>query len=688
MNEHLHIIFTPMIPALWLETLAGMAAMLVIIAMIRRARGALWRGTLFALLLLTLSNPSLIKDRREPLRDTALVVIDDSASTNLPPRREQIQAAADAMRQKLAQLPDLDVAVVHADGDHETDLFKTVAQKLKDIPSDRLAGIIALTDGQIHDIPSADAMPQAPFHALIAGKQGEIDRRISVVATTGYGIVGQKASVTLRVDDDPAPQSDMANVVMSFDDGHSQNLPLPVGKDVTIDIPVLHAGANPVAFEVAELPGELTAVNNAALVTLSGVRDRLRVLLVSGAPSIGGRQWLNLLKSDPSVDLIHFTILRSPFKDSSIPAREMSLIAFPAHEIFETKLHKFDLVVFDGFSNRLLVPDNYLTNIANYVETGGALLISNATGIEAAELGHSPLSQILPAQSEGAAMTGTFVPALNDVGQRHPVTGTLTRLQPRDSWSPWYRQIDGQIGGMDSETLMTGLNGKPLLVLAHVGEGRVAQFLSNQFWLWSRHYPNGGPETEMLRRAAHWLMKEPELDETALRAAAERASDGWILRIAKRSLHDNTANVTVTGPNNQPVQATLGMDNATNLLRGIAPAPMPGLYHVRDGVHDVMLMAGGAGEMEYTAMAATDKILAPVIKASGGSAHWLQDFPEGPELRRTDKNDRQSGSDWIGLRRNGQYKITGSDAYPLWPAWAVLAVLLTVAMLGWRREGK
>ena len=413
---------------------------------------------------------------------------------------------------------------------------------------------------------------------------------------------------------------------------------------------------------------------------------RLRVLLVSGAPHIGGRTWRNLLKADPAVDLVHFTILRTPDKNPFAPNSEMALIAFPTRELFEVKLKNFDLVIFDRFSNRSLMPDAYLENIAHYVEQGGALLISNATDEDTDALSASPLAHLLPAESTGHLLTGAFVPDLTEAGKRHPVTATLANERPRSDWGPWFRQIDAHV--RSGEILMTGINGAPLLILDHVGQGRVAQFLSDQFWLWGRGYQKGGPQPELLRRVAHWLVQEPELDETALRAHANSVDGTWQLTISKRSLHDDQSVVNVTDPNEQTSQVTLRPSSDAGVLSATFPTSNPGLYRIKDGDKELMTIVGATDAPEFGDMRATEDILAPTVQSTGGSVFWLEDHPDGPSLKRTDADAAQKGWNWIGLRRNGQYRVTGSEAYPLWPAWAALATLLTILLWGWRREGK
>jgi uncharacterized membrane protein len=683
---HLSILFAPLLPLPYLIGLAVVALAVAGFAFYRHARGALGRAALSILLLLALANPSLVGEKREMLKDTALLVIDDSASMKLGERTTQVTHALEAIQKKLSGFADLDSDVLHVTGEDETDLFHAVEQKLATLPTGRIAGVIALTDGEVHDAPGS--LLSVPFHALIAGKKDEVDRRIVIKSAPAYGIVGQSVRLTLRVEDEPHTQSDKAHVTLTQDDGTVRELGVPVGQDVPIDLDLAHAGANIAAFEVEPLPGELTPLNNVATVTINGIRDRLRVLLVSGEPQIAGRSWRNLLKADPAVDLIHFTILRSPFKDNSVPNTQLSLIAFPAQEIFDTKLKSFDLVIFDGFNGRTLIPDSYLANIARYVEQGGALLVADATGEQAAELSQSPLARILPTASNGEVLTGSFVPALTDLGHRHPVTMSLPQTMPPATWAPWYRQVDAHVTNDDSATVLTGINQKPLLVLARVGQGRVAQFLSNQFWLWARAYPQGGPQTELLRRTAHWLVHEPELDETALRAHAERSGDEWKIDVARQSLKDTTANVMVTGPDNQPVQVRLATGDEPGILRGTMAVKQGGLYHVKDDTHDVMVLAGVPNALEFGAMVATDEKVKPIASASGGAVSWLADHADGPEIRRTATDGAQSGWGWIGLKKNGQYRITGSDIYPLWPAWLALIVCVLAAMLVWRREGR
>lgn len=684
MSDHLHILFAPLITTDWLQLFGFIALAATAFALYRRVPGALWRGIALALLLLALANPSVIAEQREPLKDTALLVIDDSASMQIGDRAAQSAKAVDAITKKLDSFPDLTFEILHVKGAEETDLFHAVERKLSTLPHDRLAGVIAITDGQIHD--KSEILLATPLHALIAGHKDEFDRRLIIKEAPAYGLVGKTISLTVRIEDEPKNQSDTAELSLMLDKGDSQTITVPVGKDVPLDVPVDHPGQNLFVLSTPAVPNELTSINNTATASINGIRDRLRVLLVSGQPHIGGRTWRNFLKADPAVDLVHFTILRSPMKMDSTPNTEMALIAFPVHELFFTKLKSFDLIILDRFRQQSLVPDEYLENIAKYVENGGALLVSSATEEGIPPLTLSPLARILPTEPTGKLLTGNFVPDLTEAGQRHPVTSSLPQITSRDKWGPWFRQLGSHAS--KGEVLMSGLQDQPLLVLNHVGQGRVAQFLSDQFWLWARDFQGGGPQAELLRRIAHWLVQEPELDETALRAHGEATDDGWQLIINKQSLHDASAVVTVTNPQTQISQVTLEVSKQPGILTATMPVPQTGLYHIKNEDQDINVMVGSNNAPEFGEMRANDEKLKPVTSTSRGSIHWLDDNTDGPEIKRVGANSATSGWNWIGLKQNGQYRITGSKAYPLLPAWVLITILLAAALRAWRREGK
>ena len=685
--------FAPLLPWPLLGLLALAAAVICGLGLWRRARGILWRSAMLALALLALANPVVIREQRDPLDDIALLLVDRSPSQTVGERPEQLDQALGALRAELGQIDGLEVveASTAGDGKGGTRLFETLNHSLLEIDRARLSGVLMLSDGQIHDVP-ASLEPlgiDAPLHLLLTGAPGEHDRRLLVEQVPNYAMVGDEGTITLRVDDLPAAAAGAPVTVTLRQDGEvRQRLTMPTGVARDVPFQLTRAGQTVLEIEAAPAEGEVTTLNNRQVFFVNGVRDRLRVLLVSGQPYEGLRVWRNLLKADPAVDLVHFTILRPPEKQDGTPIRELALIAFPSRELFEVKLSEFDLVIFDRYSRRGLMPLAYLDNVARYVEEGGGLLeVAGPEFAHPLSLYRTPLARVLPARPSGVVYDRGFTPTLTELGQRHPVTADLTERGPDDaedddqpSWGRWFRQVDVEVNG--SQVLMSGAAERPLLVLDRIGEGRVAQLLSDHAWLWARGVEGGGPQGLLLRRLVHWLMQEPELEEEALRA--EPVGDA--LAIERRSLEPQPETVTVTAPSGRTTEVTLE-PSAQGLAQATVPAEEAGLYRIADEDLTTYVAVRPIGAEELADMRATPERMAPLVEASGGAINWLTDGG-APALRRVAQGRALSGRDWIGLQRNDRYLVTGASQLPLLPA--VLALMLLLGTLGfaWYREGR
>jgi len=681
--------FAPVIPFEILVALGVIAALITLYALYMRARGAWARGLAFAILLFALAGPLLVKEQHAPLSDVAVIVTDRSQSMTLGGRARQAEAARAQVKRLLAQQPGLVVretsVTTTATGENNgTQAFAAINAALADVPQSRVAGAILITDGQVHDAPSPETMNlHAPLQVLIAGKKGERDRKLTVESAARFAIVGQWAVMRLKIDDLGGSGETSAVLDIHIDGKPFGSRLVPVGKDTDIRVPISHEGENLVELSAAPGPAELTLQNNRAVVTVSGVRDRLRVLLVSGEPHAGERVWRNLLKADPSVDLVHFTILRPPDKQDATPINELSLIAFPSRELFQEKLRSFDLVVFDRYSERGVLPLVYFQNLASYVQDGGALLVSSGPEFAGPEsIYRTPLSQVLPVQPTGQILTQAFKPALTQDGMAHPVTRELAgRNQDKTppTWGHWFRIIGGnKIAG---QTVMAGQDGRPLLVLDRVGKGRVAELMSDQTWLWARGFEGGGPQAELLRRLAHWLMKEPELEAEALDAQIT----GNSIRITRRTMAPQTPPVTLTMPSGKTQSLTLNHAEP-GIWRADARADELGLYRATDGILSTVTAAGPLNPKEVADMRATDEVLKPDAEATGGSVRWLDDGM--PEVRRVGKTDSASGTRWIGLRSNGAYRVTALEQEKLLPQWLALLLIVGSLLLAWRLEGR
>jgi hypothetical protein len=683
--------FAPLLPWPALAVLGAAVVLVCALGLWRRARGILWRGAMLLVGILALANPVMVREQRQPLGDIVSVVVDRTPSQTISQRPEQLDTALAQLRANLQALPDLQVVETQVEGGKGgTRLFEALSTSLAEIDRSRLAGVVILSDGQVHDVPpSLERLGiNAPIHLLLTGTPDEQDRRLVVEQVPSYAMVDEPQELTLRVEQLPAPASSEPVTVTLKQDGEVRNrLSVPPGTVQRVPFQLKRAGQTVLELEADAAPNEVTTLNNRQVFFVNGVRDRLRVLLVSGQPYPGLRVWRNLLKADPAVDLVHFTILRPPEKQDGTPIRELALIAFPSRELFEVKLHEFDLVIFDRYSRRGLLPLAYLDNVARYVEDGGALLeVAGPEFAHPLSLYRTPLSRVLPGRPSGVIYERGFTPTLTATGQRHPVTGGLEAAwsngesDDTSSWGRWFRQVDVEVSG--SQVLMSGAAERPLLVLGRIGQGRVAQLLSDHAWLWARGFEHGGPQGLLLRRLVHWLMQEPELEEEALRARPE----GDALAIERRSLEDKPRQLTITAPSGATQETEL-RPGADGIARAVVEAKEQGLYQVTDDELTTYAAVRPIDPEELADMRATPERLAPIVDESHGAITWLAERGT-PSVRKVARGRATSGRDWIGLVRNERYLVTGASELPLLPA--VLALMLLLGTLGfaWYREGR
>lgn len=647
-------------------------------------RGAVWRAAVAALMLIALANPRMVEEKLEPLDDIAVVVVDRSPSQNLAPRPRQTAETLAGLKATLAKRDNLQVRVVEVDSDGQdgTRLITALERSLAEVPQGRLAGSILITDGQVHDVAQLRPHIEAPVHVLLTGQRREIDRRLVTLQAPGYGLVGKDVRLTYRIEDNGRlGVSPAVRAHLRVDGEPVEIADVTVGEDHAFNLTLDHAGPNVIEIEVAALDGELSLLNNLVVTTVNGVRDRLKVLLISGLPHAGERTWRNLLKSDPSVDLVHFTILRPPEVNDLTPINELALIMFPTRELFEEKLADFDLIVFDRYIDRGVLPSIYHKNIESYVRGGGAILFVDGPEYSTVfSLFKSSLGSIMPLVPQGDVIERGFRPKLTDVGRRHPVTAGLS-ANGTNRWGRWFRQVSvlARSGGV----LMTGVGDTPLLVLDRIGEGRVAQMSSDHIWLWARGFEGGGPHGELVRRLAHWLMKEPELEEERLSASIKNGH----LRIERRSLDTGPVEVTLSAPSGAAWNVLLKPGAKDN---GVVTAGRDvhetGLYRVEDGARVAFAASGPANPKEVQDLRSSAEVLGPVLQASGGGLFRLEDGM--PDARFIGPGHKATGKGWFGLIENNASAITGATEKPLLPDLALLLLVLAGLGAAWWREGR
>jgi hypothetical protein len=682
--------FAPLVPDYVIWACLGAVVLISALLLLARSRGAPLRMIALGLLVLALANPSFTREDRDPVPSTVAVIVDKSPSQNFGDRAKQTETARAALIDRLKRIAGLDVRVAeasHADGESDgTQLFSALSSTLADVPPDRIAGAIMITDGRVHDVPAeANALGfSAPLHALITGQKNEIDRRVVLTQTPRFGIVGQSQVIGFQVEDHGTGGAS-ARVTIRRDGEVLEQREVPIGQYVKIDVPIPHAGQNIVEVDATPLENELTQINNRAVISIDGVRDKLRVLLVSGEPHAGERTWRNLLKSDASVDLVHFTILRPPEKQDGTPINELSLIAFPTRELFQQKISEFQLIIFDRYAQQGVLPTIYFESIAQYVRNGGAVLI--AAGPDYAgenSIWRTPLDVILPAEPSGDITEQPFHARLTQAGERHPVTRGLEGSNANPPhWSHWFRLIDTKHS--TGTAVMQGPDGKPLLLLSHEEKGRVALLLSDQIWLWARGYEGGGPHLDLLRRLSHWLMKQPDLDEESLRLIVH----GHDMTVQRQTMADTANDVTLTSPSGGTRTLKLTQESP-GLWRTSINADELGLWRASDGKLTALANVGPANPREFQEVTSTTEVLQKLANATGGEARRLvtDTALNVPRVLPVRSSSTFKGDDWIGLKMRDVTVVRGIGILPIFAG--LLGLLLLVGSLAatWAREGR
>ncbi|HET9147400.1 MAG TPA: hypothetical protein VFN77_05085, partial [Acetobacteraceae bacterium] len=631
------------------------------------ARGSVPRALGLGLLLLVLAGPQWQIRTGRPERDIALLVRDQSPSMAINGRRALANAAYSALLASRPPNTELRTVTVPR-GANGTPLIGAIRRALADIPENRLSGVVAVTDGEATD---AGSLPlKAPFSMLIPARGNQTDRELRLLAAPRYGIVGHHVTLRFEVlDHGVSDRGKPVPVRISVDGARAVPVNAHVGQPAEFRMKVRHAGAAIVAVQAQALPGEVSTLNDQAVFTLNGVRRRLSVLLISGRPSQGLRIWRLLLKSDPAIRLINFTILRNPDEPLDAPLRDLALIPFPIEQLFVDDIGKFDLIILDQFSNEGLLPPEYLGNIANRVRAGGALLVEAGPEYEQAEsLAGTPIAPVLPALPSGpGTVTAPFKPALTRYGRRHPVTSGLAGIPAGD----WYRWETAT--ARKGVTLLRAPGKAPLLVLAHEGKGRVAMLLSDQFWLWARGALGGdtamsGPAIPLLRRTVHWLLQEPALAANRLTASIVNGR----LVVRRRVLRGKAAGAAVITAPGGGTRGLRLVRLAPGLYGGSIPANAAGVWAVRAAGQVAYAAIGMNDPLEYRDLAANSRRLGPMARASGGRIVWLK--PGGaPKLASL-------------LRPRHAEIITGTRDVPLLPAAPVAALALILLGWAWWRE--
>ncbi|CAI3923739.1 Uncharacterized protein STM3548 [Commensalibacter communis] len=690
----LNLHFDPLLPFWGIIVLTVICLLVLLFSLLNKSyKGLIWRFIAFSILLIWLSGPMVLKNHQQILPETILIVMDQSSSMMIGNREQIANKALQQLQNKVPTNARIKIINVKNGYQQGTQIFQEIQKATNEIPTSQLGGVILITDGQIHDVPkefpkylTLPNKKNIPIYALLPASKEQTDRSLKIIHAPAYTIVGKEATIQVQINDtgDQREENKVATLTIIQEDKQPINIQIPVGKPQNITIPVTHTGKNLISLSVSPLKNEISALNNHQTLYINGIRDKLRVLLVSSAPNQGERAWRSLLKSDPSVDLVHFTILRSAEQNENIPDSELALIPFPINELFMQKINQFDLIILDSFENKYTLPSYYIASIANYVKNGGGLLL--IAGPEFAQqfsLQNSPLRSVLPGtvSSPNSIIEQQFKPALTEMGQKHPVTKGLNK--ENTTWGSWYRYLKAD--HTEGQVLMQAPDQSPLLILNRVDKGRVALLLSDQIWLWSKGIHEQGPQAELLRRLSHWLMKEPELEEEQLSAFIKNQQLTVEWHTLKNS--DQNQEFTVTSPSGsvQPLHFTALKNGETTAT---IPAKEDGLWKITNGDLTAYAAPQNSDPIEMTDLAVTQQKLLPFLQKHG-HVYWLGDNSNRltiPEMKIVKNNPSVNSSSTMEFPEHVTYTTTKQSIHPVLSPWLALIVGLGSIFMAWYRE--
>ena len=677
------IFFYPYISYNLLYFLSFLSIIMIFIGFKFKASGNILRTILICIILICISNPIIVSENRENIPDTVAIILDLSPSQNIKNRKETAQKTYNLLKDKLKKFDNLDLRFKTINGKNGTNIFEPLSEIVADIPSDRLAGAIVITDGQIQDSPKniENYNFKAPINFLLSGEKNERDRRLIIESAPRFGIVGEEIEVKIMIED-ISSKVPTALVSININNNIKKSKAITIGETVVLTLPLDRAGITSLNIEVEPGTEELTLQNNKSVIEINAIRERLKVMLVSGEPNMGLRSWRNLLNSDPSVDLVHFTILRPPNKQDLTPIGELSLIPFPTRELFQLNLKDFDLIIFDQYHLRGILPQYYLKNIVEYVVNGGALLDTAGPAYAGPySLSQSPLQNILPTEPTGEVISEKFIPGITNEGLRHPVTANLKDNNNQNDWGPWYRMVEGLT--ISGDVLLEGPENRPLLILNRIGQGRVAQILSDQSWVWSRSENNKGPQADLLRRLVHWLMKEPELEENELSAKVEKDT----ILITRNSLALNSKPVSLISPSNNKMEIYLDeLGNGKQI--GKVLSPEQGIWKLSSGISSISIIVGNSNSSEYLDVRTTDLIIKPIVDKNMGSITWLNSQNNFPNINHLPRSQMKTESKNIQLIKNKKYFIKNLKQTSITPWYILLILSIVLIFLSWYRESR
>ena len=683
-------------------------------SIINSASGITYRVLIFLTMIIMVAQPSFKIEKRKIEKDIITLVIDKTDSQKIAERDKKVEEVYATILNEIGRFQSLDILEVRIKKEETTTRFGSVQninnnklpiKKLENkepnksnilsilenninkIPSKRLSAILILTDGQIHDINKNNFFDKydVPVYFLLVGEKKINDKRLSIISKPEFGYLDEESEIIVNLKDF-LESNEMKATLLIEQKNSKREIQAVNGANTSIKINALEPGENIIKISSKIRPNELSTINNSKIVKITGIRKQLRVLLISGAPYNGTRVWRNFLKSDPSVELVHMTVLRPPTKNDNTPVNELSLIPFPTKELFEKKLNKFQLVIFDNFMGKNVLNPIYFQNILKFVDEGGAILeITGPSYNSKSSLFRTEIGKILPGIPSGKVLVGKYKPQLTEIGKVHPVTKNL--FSKTKNYGSWYQM--NKIDEIDDEsiTLLSGLNNKPLLVIKKVNKGRIAQIYSKNIWLWTKTgNDDGGPYNKLIKNLAHWLMKEPSLEDSKLKVESQNEKK---LLISKNFLKEPKLveiKIIITTPEGKVVEKILKKIK-NNYYSEIFEYQEEGLFVISDLNNQVVVDTSSENNLELNEIHLTDEYLQNIEFSNIFSKSlWINNnsVPKFKEARVLDKINKDKNV--LFFLRNNNFTIEGFENKQLLNPVLYFLILTILLYMCWKRE--
>ena len=641
---------------------------------------------IFLILLILVFNPLINSMRKLHHKDILIVMYDKTQSVIETKKIDQLIKVKKNIKDIIVDEEKLEIVEIEVnnlnnkDGKIQTKIITNVQKAFQKLEKNRVAGVIIVTDGIIHDLDKIEEdFIDIPIHFFLLGNKNERDRSIITENIPEYAVVGKPIDFMFKIIDENFQEEVSASFILDGMQILTKTFITNINHQ--IKLPINHAGENLLEIKINNHPNEITFANNYKVFKINGIHEKLRVMLISGEPNMGLRNWRNILNSDPSIELLHFTILRPPSKRDLTPVKELALIPFPSQELFSADISKFSLIILDQYTLQGILPKKYLDNIVDYVIGGGAILnISGQEYLSDRSLLNSSLVNILPTRPE-EFFIGPFLPSLTDLGKRHPITNTLEKAFKDNKWGKWFSFI--KANKISGQTLMSA-NKYPLLIINEVSQGRVAQILSDQSWVWNKDRENKGPLVELLRNTIHWLLKTPELQENYLNVI----KNNNFITLNLNSLNDGDTSAIITSPSGENL-FVLMKDNKNGSLFGKFESTEYGKFNIKVNDIEKDFFIGITDSKELEKVSSSSFLINSFFEKNKQylySITWLGDSI--PKIVKVFNKNNIAGSNWVGLLEK---KVQKNDTFinkELINWSLIMPLLLLLLFMCWYRENR